>query len=147
MSNIIRNALQTPNGTILESRSRHDYKEYEDTTNGKTYIVDGGLDYIRRSAHGDEVDLSVTLDDGHEAVREAMTWGTYGINGDQPLQYIKLKDMSLEHIHACLDEVKNMYPQYQTAMKNELEYRHNEFRASANDLKMTTASDYIHNQG
>ena len=135
MSNIIRNALQTPDGTILESKSRHDYKEYEDTTNGKTYIVDGGLDYIRRSVHSDQVDLSVTLDDDHEAVREAMTWGTYGINGDQPLTYIKLKDMSLEHIHACLENVLGMYPQYQTAMKNELEYRHLDFQKKEGMVK------------
>jgi hypothetical protein len=128
VSNIIRNALQTPDGTILESTSRWDYKEHVDTTNGKTYVIDGGLDYFRRSVHSDQVDLSVTLDDGHEAVREALTWGTYGKNGDQPFRYIKLKDMELEHIHSCLEEVKNMYPQYQTAMKNELDYRHLEFQ-------------------
>jgi hypothetical protein len=128
MSNIIRNAFRTPDGTILESTSRWDYKEHVDTTNGKTYVIDGGLDYFRRSVHSDEVDLSVTLDDGHEAVREALTWGTYGKNGDQPLTYIKLKDMSLEHICNCLEDVTNMYPQYRTAMKNELEYRHLEFQ-------------------
>jgi hypothetical protein len=128
MSNIIRNAFRTPDGTILESTSRWDYKEHVDTTNGKTYVIDGGLDYFRRSVHSDEVDLSVTLDDDHEAVREALTWGTYGKNGDQPLTYIKLKDMSLEHICNCLEDVTNMYPQYRTAMKNELEYRHLEFQ-------------------
>jgi hypothetical protein len=144
MSNIIRNAFRTPDGTILESKSRWDYKEHVDTTNGKTYVIDGGLDYFRRSVHSDQVDLAATLDDDHEVVREAMTWGTYGINGDQPLQYVKLKDMSLEHIHACLEEVKNMHPQYRTAMKTELEYRHDKFQA--NDLKMTTAGDYMANQ-
>lgn len=124
MSNIIYNAIKTPDGTILESESRWDYKEYEDTVSGKIYIVDGGLDYFRRSAHGDEVDLSVTLDDGHDVVREVLTWGTYGKNGDEPYRRVKLKDMSLEHIHACLDTQTNMYPQYRTAMKNELEFRH-----------------------
>jgi hypothetical protein len=128
MSNIIRNALQTPDGTILESKSRHDYKEYEDTVSGKIYIIDGGLDYFHRSVHSDQVDLSATLDNDHEVVREAMTWGTYGINGDQPLTYVKLKDMSLAHICNCLEDVTNMYPQYRTAMKNELEFRHIEFQ-------------------
>lgn len=128
MSNIIRNAIQTPDGTILESHSRHDYKEYVDTVNGETYMVDGGLEYVRRNAVGEAVELTVTLDDPHEVVREAMTWGTYGKNGDEPFRYIKLKDMTLGHICACLEEVTNMYPQYRIAMKNELEYRHREFQ-------------------
>lgn len=128
MSNIIRNAIQTPDGTILESHSRHDYKEYVDTVNGKTYMVDGGLEYVRRNAVGEAVELIVTLDDPHEVVREAMTWGTYGKNGDEPFRYIKLKDMTLGHICACLEEVTTMYPQYRIAMKNELEYRHREFQ-------------------
>jgi hypothetical protein len=135
MSNIIRNAFRTPDGTILESKSRWDYKEYEDTVSGKIYIVDGGLDYIRRSVHSDQVDLSATLDDDHEVVREAMTWGTYGKNGDEPYRLVKLKDMSLEHIHACLDTQTNMYPQYRTAMKNELDYRHDKFQKNFGETK------------
>ncbi len=119
---LIRNAIQTPDGTILQSRSRHDYQMYIDA-NGKHYMVDGGLDYIRCSAHSDQVDMSVTLDDPHEEVREACTWGTYGINGDQPLTYVKLKDMSTEHIQACIYSVRAMYPQIKTAMENELKYR------------------------
>lgn len=119
---LIRNAIQTPDGTILESRSRHDYTTYVDA-NGKQYMVDGGLDYIRSSAHSDQVDMSVTIDDPHEEVREACNWGTYDINGDQPLTYVKLKDMRTEHIQACVYNVRLMYPQIKTAMKNELNYR------------------------
>ena len=122
MSNIIRNALQTPDGTIIESRSVHDYQTHIDA-NGREYMVDGGLDYIRRSANGDEIDLTVTLDDPHEVVREALTWGTYGPNGDQPLSYIKLSDMETDHIRACLKNVPGMYPQFRTAMENELKHR------------------------
>jgi len=39
-----------------------------------------------------------------------------------------------------------MYPQYRTAMENELEYRHIEFQKNfgvPNDLKMTNAGDYM----
>lgn len=128
MSNIIRNALQTPDGTVLESHSRHDFKTHVDDITGLIYAVDGGLDYVHRTCNGDEIDLTVTLDDPHEVVREAMTWGTYGKDGDEPFHHITLKDMTLGHICACLETATNMYPQYRIAMKNELEYRHLEFQ-------------------
>lgn len=122
MEKIVYNALRTPDGTVLESRSRHDYKTYTDA-NGKEYMVDGGLDYLRRNAHDDYVDLSVCLDDGHEQVREALKWGTRGPNGDQPLKYIKLCDMDTDHIQACLETQSRMYPQIRAAMQNELLWR------------------------
>ena len=119
---VIRNALQTPDGTILESRHRHDYVTHIDA-NGKEYMTDGGLDYVRCSAHDDSTYLTVWSDDPFDEVREALTWGTYGIKGDQPLSYIKLCDMDTAHIQACLDTQKNMYPQIREAMQKELEYR------------------------
>jgi len=123
MRTLIRNAIQTPDGMVLESRHVHDYIEYVDSTNGKTYIVDGGLDYARRSANGDEIDLNVYSDEPHEVIREALTWGTYGKNGDQPLTYVKLKDMSSEHIRACLEECFYMGEIVREAMLNELRFR------------------------
>jgi len=121
---LIRNAIRTPDGTVLESRTRHDYREHTDA-NSVTYMVDGGLDYIRRSmnvGHPPE-DLTVYLEDGHEKVREALTWGTYGKNGDQPLRQVKLSEMSNAHIQACLDTQPRMYAQIRTAMEAELQYR------------------------
>ena len=49
--------------------------------------------------------------------------GTYGINGNQPLSYIKLVDMSTEHIQACLDNVPRMHPHYRIAFTDELNFR------------------------
>ena len=119
---LIKNAIRTPDGTVLESRHRHDYREYVDA-NGKTYMIDGGLDYSRTSMHEDQEWVGCCLEDGHEKVREVLTWGTFGPNGDQPLRFVKLCDMTTEHIQACLDKVRTMYPQIREAMKAELEYR------------------------
>lgn len=122
MSTIIRNALRTPDGTVIRSRHRHDYVTHTDA-NGKEYMVDGGIDYIRRSANGDEEDMVVTTEDSFEEVRQACDWGTYGINGDQPLSYIKLCDMETAHIEAVLQNVSRINPAIKASMEHELEYR------------------------
>lgn len=120
---IIRNRIRTPDGTILESRHRHDYVSYTDA-NGETYMTDGGTSYFRRSMNSEPYeDLSVTLEDGHELVRWNLLWGTYGKDGKQPLKLVCLADMDTDHIQACLDNVPNMIPAFRTAMGNELEYR------------------------
>ena len=98
---LIRNALQTPDGTIIESRSRHDYVTHTDA-NGKVYVVDGGLDYQRRSNHGDEQDCSVYDTGDHLVRREALTWGSYGAAGDQTLTVTTIADMSTDHIKAVI---------------------------------------------
>ena len=124
MSRLIYNAIRTPDGTVLESRHKHDYQEYQDA-NGLEYMVDGGLDYARRilqDTHAYE-ELSVSLEDGHERVREFATWGSYGPDGDQPIHYIKLKDMSTDHIEACLENVPRMHPNFKEVFNNELNYR------------------------
>ena len=122
MSTIIRNALRTPDGTEIRSRYRHDYVTHTDA-NGKEYMVDGGNDYIRRSANGDEEDMVVTTEDSFEVVRQACDWGTYGINGDQPLKYVTVAEMETDHIKAVLQNVKFINSSIKTTMEHELEYR------------------------
>ena len=121
---IVANRIQTPDGTILQSFNRHDYKTHVDKVTGETYGVDGGCDYLRRIGDFNNYkDLSVYSDDPHEIIREAMHWGTRGVNGDQPLKYIPLKDMTTDHIQACLDTQYSMHPHFRVAMQNELKYR------------------------
>jgi hypothetical protein len=38
---LIRNAIRTPDGTILESRSVHDYRTHMDTVTNRQYMIDG----------------------------------------------------------------------------------------------------------
>ena len=101
MLNLIANALRTPDGTVLESKSRHDYREYVDA-NGKTYVIDGGLDYHRRSANGDEESLCLHDDEPHEIQARVLTWGSYGKEGDQPISWIPIADMETDHLKAVL---------------------------------------------
>ena len=119
---MVSNRLRTPDGTILESRHRHDYKEYLDA-NGKTYMLDGGLSYVRSSLNGDEEHLTVTTSSPHELIREYTLWGTYGKDGNQPLEYKQLKDMDTAHIQAVLDNVPSINPAIAAAMRAELVYR------------------------
>jgi len=120
---IVRNAIQTPDGTILESHHRHDYKEHVDATNGVTYMVDGGLSYLRRSGEGFK-ELSVTTESASfEVLREVTTWGTYGINGDQPLRFVAVKDMETNHIERVLDLYDTIAKGIRYVMEKELEAR------------------------
>ena len=119
--NLIRNAIQTPDGTILESTHRHDYKEYTDA-NGKYYMVDGGLSYLRRSVHKDQKDLSLYDNESHEVQASVLKWGTYGINGDQPLSYISISDMDTDHIGNVLG-MGHISSIHRKCMENELKTR------------------------
>ena len=119
---IVYSALRTPDGTIIESNHRHHYSTYVDA-NGKEYMIDGGLDYIRASANGDEVFMTVYSDEPHEDVREVMRWGTRGKDGSQPVRYVALKNMDTDHIQACLDTQPHMRPEVRVIMQNELKYR------------------------
>ena len=120
---IIYNAIRTPDGTVLESRHVYDYKTHTDK-NGSVYMVDGGLEYLRHSCNTHPAEeLSLSLEDGHEVVREVVTWGTYGIDGKTALKYVKLKDMSVEHIWNCLTNVPRMHPNIRIALENDIAFR------------------------
>lgn len=103
MTQLVAQRIRTPDGTILQSFNRHDYKEHRDA-NGEVYIIDGGLDYSRRSVNIEPAeDLSVYVGDDHQHIRTAFCWGTYGINGDQPRRWVALADLDTDHIDAILD--------------------------------------------
>ena len=121
---LLANRIKTPDGTILESVHRHDYKTYIDK-NGLEYMVDGGLEYLRRNVQDSApaTEMSVYNTDPHETIREAFKWGTRGIDGKQPLTYVVLKDMTTDHIEAILETQTHITQEIRQVFIDELEHR------------------------
>jgi hypothetical protein len=87
-------------------------------------MVDGGMEYLRRSI-GQTVpyeELSLFEDDPHEDIREEFEWGTYGPTGTDDLRYVRLCDMSDDHIEAVL-ETQNLRQCVRDLFNFELAYR------------------------
>lgn len=105
-SNKIVSGMITPDGTVLISHHRHDMVAHKDK-NGEVYFLDGGLEYVRCSVNTILPQfISVLTTDPHAKKREWFEWGTYGVDGKSPLSYIKLKDMTTDHINAVLKTQK-----------------------------------------
>ena len=89
-------------GEKLISRHRHDFQRC--SCENKTY-VDGGLDYIR--VGGKDLNkiqqFTINSEDKFEDIRFYFERGTYGKDGNEPLHYIKLKDMELNHLEILKD--------------------------------------------
>lgn len=126
-SQIVYNAIQTPDGTILHSTHVHDYKTHVDK-NGETYMVDGGNHYLRRNADHIEPykELTVYLGDGHEKVRKVLCRGGRGKNGDEPLKWVPVCEMSDEWVKNTItyNEERSMGNNWFTeVMREDLNYR------------------------
>lgn len=125
---ILYNAIRTPDGTILESKHRHDFVQHKDK-NGQYYAVDGGLDYLKRNFDvNDFEDISVYDDNSHENRRKYIKWGS---NYDKDMKklpktlYKCIKDMDTDHIQAILDGNWCRSEFHLKVFKDELEYRKN----------------------
>lgn len=95
---VLVNKIQTPDGTILTSYHRHDYVEHIDK-NGELYFNDGGVTCVRRSINKEpSKDISLTTEDPFTVIREEFSWGTYGSFGQDKFTWVKLCNMSEEHI-------------------------------------------------
>lgn len=108
---LLANRWKTPDGTILQSKHRHDYVSHEDA-NGKVYAIDGGIGGYTRII-GDISDLenlSLYSDDPFEEIREHFSRGGYGKNGDEPLQWTVLKDMSDEYLGGIIEFEESYRP-------------------------------------
>lgn len=124
---IVVNSIITPDGTRLISKHRHDFVIHKDN-NGKTYGVDGGLDYLKRIEETGYKDASIYFDniDTHfEEIRKYFFRGNRGKNFDQELKFIPLKDISddwLNNIIIYINET-NCGKKYLDLYEKEVKYR------------------------
>ena len=132
MQQIIRNAVQCPDGVVLDSLHRHDYQSHVDTLTGEVYFTDGGLEYIRRSINNTPAkDLTVMLSDGHSVVRDVFTWGSRSeaslgsfIDSNGSIKRRKLSELSDLHIGNIIRTQKHIQNTYvMQLMIDELEHR------------------------
>jgi hypothetical protein len=120
---LLAQRIQTPDGTILHSKHRHDYVTHTDA-NGETYMVDGGFEYRRGSVNKVPAkDLCVYTDDDHQKIREAFCWGTRGKDGRQPVEYKPLQTLSTEHVEAIIETQHHIPEHIRKVFLDEIEYR------------------------
>ena len=110
MNRLIYNAIITPDGTVLCSKHRHDFKTYVDTKDKLTYMVDGGLDYARRNV-GSYKEISLYLEDGIEVIRNVVS-----------ISNKLLKDIPEDMLEEFLSE-ESFHENMLEAIKMELDYR------------------------
>lgn len=125
--NLIRNAIETPDGTVLDSKNHWDYQTHTDRITGEFYFTDGGLDYLRRSVNKVQAkDLTVTTLDPFEIQRQFFKWTslTKDAAGNVIKQARTLQQLTDDHISAILRTQLQIAGTYvERLMKQELEYR------------------------
>jgi len=127
---ILYNGILTPDGTILHSIHRHDFKTHTDK-NGEQYMVDGGGDYIRRSVNTiPYTDLTI-LDDGlHETRRRLVMWGQ---NYDKDMNRLPetifrpIKELDIDHLYNILITQKQLPKFYFDIISDEIIHKENEY--------------------
>ena len=114
-------------GEVLVSYHRHDYKtcSCEQQTS-----VDGGLNYERYGGKDLNLveSLSVYDDAPFKKIREYLHRGTHGINGDEKLKHVVLKDIDDKWLQAIIDYEELYRPnnKYLPIYYKELNYRNDE---------------------
>lgn len=110
---------------ILISRFAHDFK----TCKCSNFSVDGGNAYLRRvcsSTDGAWKDLSVMSDAPYHLVRISSFRGSYGVSGKNELHWIKLSEMTDNHlantIQYCKEAGQDKTIWYDNYLK-EVDYR------------------------
>lgn len=120
MKELIVSRIKTPDGTILTSKSIHDYVSHEDA-NGEFYFLDGGTEYQRMTVNTQQAeDLNLFTDDPFEEIRNALYIYNRSL-GDWQL----LKDLDQTLLQNLLENKKriNKNDKYAQMYQKEIEYR------------------------
>jgi hypothetical protein len=134
---ILANWIMAPDGTMIPSMHRHDYRTHEtidsyEMKEGDEVIspaitrhsmADGGCEYLRRG--GKFTEMSIYEDDPYEVIRRFVCRGGRGINLDQPLTYVPLFQMDNDWLKAVIEYEEENRPEniFIKLYKKELKYR------------------------
>lgn len=103
---LIQNALRVKVGedyAYLNSRYTWDYQTLQ--LGDLTIMVDGGLDYIRKSVTGLEEDWCLYSNSSTELIRERLLWGNSVGSDGKPLKrtiYYPIAQLELAHLEAII---------------------------------------------
>lgn len=117
---LVVNKWKCKDGTILNSRSRHDFVDHYDAK-GEYYMVDGGLSYIHHT--GNMECMCVYSTDSHDKIRDNFEWTSYGKTGRDPAKTNLLKNLDTDHISAIIETQVHLSDHILDVFKNELIYR------------------------
>jgi len=119
---LLLSRIQTPDGTFICSRSMHDLAEYTDA-NGQHYGIEGGLAYQKvLYDKNDYIDASIYTTDDFTIIRENILWDSYGVDGDEELKQIKIKDLELDHIENIL-LIPSLSTTFEDILLTEIKFR------------------------
>lgn len=133
---IIANLVMCPDGTIIQSFNRHDYKTHTSIDTWKhrskkmddrelvpdktrETMVDGGTDYLRRG--GTYTEMSIYEDDHFEVIRRFLCRGGRGLDGKSPLTWVPIFRMSDSWLKATIEYTPDNY--FNKFYQMELDYR------------------------
>lgn len=126
---VMGSMLVCPDGHALYSFHRHDYVEHTQE-DGREYILDGGDAYIRSGGSDRSYTVrQLTLPEDFHLLRNKMTWGSYGKNGDKPLTRRSISKLTTDHLNNLMtyfdniEEATGVRPKIAYLMAVELEYR------------------------
>lgn len=107
---ILQNAIMTPDGTILKSVDRRKCIQHTDTKDGKTYAVDGGIEYFVGAGYvnGTASCLHLTERDSYETIVNNMAVQVF--DGNKKLIWKRAKDCSLKELVSAHLNLENLFP-------------------------------------
>ena len=117
---LLVNRWRCKDGTILQSRYRHEHVDHVDA-NKEYASVDGGTSYSRVS--GELTSLCLYTNDPHEEIRMFFCWGSFLNDYRGEKHWIPLYKLGDSHIQAILDTQLHIPEHVRVLFIDEQEYR------------------------